>query len=251
MGEGYYPIGYPPSANGAQEARRDVASPAPIPRLKRSTLGDDVYETITALIMGHTLAPGDRINIDALARQLEVSATPLREALARLESDGLVRKRALAGYTVSPLLTRGQFMDMFDMRFVLEGAAARWAAARASAEVKAQILHESASVVPPPPDGDTDGWQAHAAFTKLDAQFHDLIASAADNPLLRDGISRLHAHLHIHRLYFPFAQTGTTGEEHRRIALAIQAGDHDGAEAAMREHLIRARERHLAAFGQA
>lgn len=250
MSGDYYPIGYSPSANGAQKARTDVATPAPIPRLKRSTLGDDVYETLTALIMGHTLAPGDRINIDALARQLEVSATPLREALARLESDGLVRKRALAGYTVSPLLTRSQFMDMFDMRFVLEGAAARWAAARASADMKAQILRESASVIPPQ-DGDTDGWHAHAAFTKLDAQFHDLIASAADNPLLSDGIARLHAHLHIHRLYFPFAQTGTTCEEHRRIALAIQAGDHDGAEAAMREHLMRARERHLAAFGQA
>jgi len=227
-----------------------VASPAPIPRLKRSTLGDDVYETLTTLIMNHTLAPGDRLNIDALARQLEVSATPLREALARLESDGLVRKRALAGYTVSPLLSRSEFMDMFDMRFVLEGAAARWAAARASASVKAQIVREAASVIPPA-DGDTDGWHAHAAFTKLHAQFHDLIASAADNPLLRDGIVRLHAHLHIHRLYFPFAQTGTTGEEHRHIALAIQAGDHDGAEATMREHLIRARERHLAAFGQA
>jgi DNA-binding GntR family transcriptional regulator len=151
---------------------------------------------------------------------------------------------------VSPLLTRSEFVDMFDMRFVLEGAAVRWAAARASASVKAQIVRESASVIPPP-DNDTDGWHAHAAFTKLDAQFHDLIASAADNTLLREGIARLHAHLHIHRLYFPFAQTGTTSEEHRRIALAIQASDHDGAEVAMREHLIRARERHLAAFGQA
>jgi DNA-binding GntR family transcriptional regulator len=208
-----------------------------------------VYETITALIMEHTLAPGDRINIDALARQLEVSATPVREALARLESDGLVRKRALAGYTVSPLLTRSEFMDMFDMRLVLEGAAARWAAARATAEVKSQIVREAGSVVPPE-QHDTDGWHAHAAFTKLDAEFHNLIAAAADNPLLRDGIARLHAHLHIHRLYFPFAQTGTTSEEHHRIALAIQAGDHDGAEAAMRDHLIRARERHLTAFGQ-
>ena len=45
---------------------------------------------------------------------------------------------------------------------------------------------------------------------------------------------RLHAHLHIHRLYFPYAQTGTTNEEHRAIAAAIRAGEPDGAEAAMR-----------------
>lgn len=223
--------------------------PAPIPRLRRSTLGDDVYETITVLIMEHTLAPGDRINIDALARQLEVSATPVREALARLESDGLVRKRALAGYTVSPLLTRAEFMDMFDMRLVLEGAAARWAADRADAPTRERVVAEAASTVAPDRD-DADGWHSHAAFTKLDAQFHDLIAAAAHNPLLSDGIARLHAHLHIHRLYFPYAQAGTTGEEHRRIASAIVAGDPDAAETAMREHLTRARERHLAAFGQ-
>ncbi len=109
-----------------------MASPTQIPPLRRSTLGDGVYEAVKALVMEHTLAPGDRVNIDALARDLEVSPTPLREALARLESDGLVRKRPLAGYTVTPLLTRQEFTDMFDMRLVLEGSAARWAAERAS-----------------------------------------------------------------------------------------------------------------------
>lgn len=220
----------------------------PVPRLRRSTLGDDVHEAITSLIMEHTLAPGDRINIDALSRQLEVSATPVREALARLESDGLVRKRALAGYTVSPLLSRNEFMDMFDMRLVLEGAAARWAASRSGGDAKAQIIREAFDTVAPE-GADSDGWHAHAAFTKLDAQFHDLIATAAANQLLRESIGRLHAHLHIHRLYFPYAQAGTTGQEHQRIAKAIEAADPDGAEAAMREHLTLARERHLAAFG--
>lgn len=225
-----------------------MAAPTPIPPLRRSILGDDVYDTITGLILGHSIAPGDRINIDSLARQLEVSATPVREALARLESDGLVRKRALVGYTVSPLLTRAEFMDMFDMRLVLEGAAARWAAERADPDTQARIVNEAGSMVVPDP-GDADGWPAHAAFTKYDAQFHDLIADAADNPLLREGIARLHAHLHIHRLYFPFAQAGTTNDEHNQIASAIAVADPDAAEAAMREHLVRARQRHLEVFG--
>jgi DNA-binding GntR family transcriptional regulator len=219
----------------------------PIPRLRRSTLGDDVYETLTALVMEHTLAPGDRINIDALARELEVSPTPVREALARLESDGLVRKRPLAGYTVSPLLTRTEFNDMFDMRLVLEGTAARWAAERADAAARQGIVAEAATAIAPVTAG-ADGRHSHAAFTTLDARFHGLIAEAADNPLLRDAIARLHSHLHLHRLYFPFAQSGTTGQEHQVIAAAIAAGDPDGAEAGMREHLTRARERHLPAF---
>jgi DNA-binding FadR family transcriptional regulator len=54
--------------------------------------------------------------------------------------------------------------------------------------------------------------------------------------------------LHIHRLYFPYAQTGTTHDEHRAIAAAIRVGDADAAEAAMRTHLTEARKRHLPAF---
>jgi DNA-binding GntR family transcriptional regulator len=224
-----------------------MSSPAPIPRLRRSTLGEDVYGTLTALVLGHALAPGDRINIEALSRELDVSPTPVREALARLESDGLVRKRPLVGYTVTPLLTRQEFTDMFDMRLVLEGAAARWAALRADKTNRKRIVLEAATTITPA-GADTDGWQSHAAFTRMDAQFHDLVAAVAGNPLLRDGIARLHSHLHLHRLYFPYAQAGTTGEEHRRIAAKIRAGEPDLAEAAMREHLTLARERHLAAF---
>jgi DNA-binding GntR family transcriptional regulator len=226
---------------------RPTGAAAPIPRVRRSTLGEEVYETLKALVMEHTLAPGDRVNIDALARELDVSPTPVREGLARLESDGLVRKRPLAGYTVSPLLTLAEFTDMFDMRLVLEGAAARWAAQRANAELRAEITRQakiSATTAP----ADADRWHSHAEFTNLDAQFHDLIADAAGNPLLRDSIGRLHAHLHLHRLFFPFAEAGTTGREHRRIATAIKAGDPDAAEAAMHDHLTRARERHLPAF---
>src|SRR3954452_4463078 len=92
-------------------------------RLRRSTLGDDIYDVLRARILEHSMQPGDRVNIDALARELEVSQTPIREALARLESDGLVRKRPLVGYTVSPLLTRAEFTRMFEMRLLLECAA--------------------------------------------------------------------------------------------------------------------------------
>jgi DNA-binding GntR family transcriptional regulator len=218
-----------------------MSSQTPLPPARRATLVEDIYESLKALVMEHTLAPGERVNIYALARELEVSQTPVREALARLEADGLVRKRPLAGYTVSPLLTKREFTDMFDMRVVLEGAAARWAATRATALVRTAISTEASSVMPVDHD-------SHAQFTALDARFHDLVADAADNPLLRDSIQRLHAHLHIHRLYFPYAQTGTTSEEHQRIAAAIRTSDPDGAETAMREHLTEARSRHMPAF---
>ncbi|SDT58190.1 GntR family transcriptional regulator [Actinoplanes derwentensis] len=211
--------------------------------IRRSVLSDDVHESLKSLIMDHRLAPEDRLNIDALARELQVSPTPVREALARLESEGLVRKRPLAGYTVSPLLTRDEFNQMFDMRMVLEGPAARWAAEHATAEQRAAVTTEAALPFPAPQAG-----QEHALFTARDARFHDLVAAGAANPLLRDAITRLHAHLHIHRLYFPYTETHSTLGEHDRVAAAVGSGDPAGAEAAMLAHLSAARTRHLRVF---
>lgn len=215
--------------------------------IRRSVLSDDVHESLKSLILEHRLAPEDRLNIDALARELQVSPTPVREALARLESEGLVRKRPLAGYTVSPLLTRDEFNQMFDMRMVLEARAARWAAERATTDERAAVTAEADIPFPAPEDGQ-DGRRSHALFTARDARFHDVVAVAAANPLLRDAITRLHAHLHIHRLYFPYTETHTTLDEHHRVAAAIGTGDQDGAETAMLAHLAAARHRHLRAF---
>ncbi|MDG4839993.1 GntR family transcriptional regulator [Micromonospora sp. WMMD967] len=225
-----------------QETREGRLRPA-----RRLTLADDVYESIKTLVMDHILPPGERVNIDALARELDVSPTPVREALARLEADGLVRKRPLSGYSTTPLLTRAEFDDLFEVRLLLEGATAGRAAAHASTEERQRISTEAAATI----DVEAgDGYRRHAAFTALDATFHDLIAEVAGSPLLRDSITRLHSHLHLHRLYFPVTGAPDTNTEHQRIAAAVAAGDSDAATEAMRAHLIAARERHLPAFDQ-
>ncbi|GHJ49399.1 GntR family transcriptional regulator [Catellatospora sp. TT07R-123] len=213
---------------------------------QRLTLTDDVYESLKTLIMEHAIAPGDRVSIDGLARTLEVSPTPVREALARLESDGLVRKRAMSGYTTTPLLTRAEFEELFEMRLLLEPAAAARAAGHATADDRA-LLQTEAAAQPAVESG--DGYRRHAAFTALDARFHDLVAEVSGSALLRDAIIRLHSHLHLHRLYFPSTtQAGDTAAEHGRIATAVARGDADAAADAMHSHLTAARTRHLPAF---
>ncbi len=67
-------------------------------RSLRTVLSDETYSRIREMLLTHEIAPGERINIDALARDLDVSQTPVREALARLESDDLVIKEPLRGY---------------------------------------------------------------------------------------------------------------------------------------------------------
>jgi DNA-binding GntR family transcriptional regulator len=213
---------------------------------RRTTLADDVYRAVQALVMEHAVAPGERINIDALARRLAVSPTPVREALARLEADGLVRKRPLAGYTAAPLLTRAEFEELVEMRLILETAAARRAAERTWQADKLTELHRAAPLPDPVPGG--RGFAAIAEFTARDARFHHLLAGRAGNRMLCDAIVRLRAHLHLFRLHFPTAHHHTSGAEHQRIVAAVAAADPDGAADAMRAHLLAARERHLPFF---
>lgn len=212
---------------------------------RRTTLATDVYETIKGLLMDHAIAPGAKVNIDGLARELEVSPTPVREALARLESDGLVRKRPLSGYTVAPLLSYEEFEHLFEMRLLLEPAAAARAAQWASEQQRAAIVSEAAAATAPVEES---GYRGFAEFSARDARFHDLIAEAATNGMLSDAITRLHSHLHLHRLYFPHRQAEDTLDEHVAIAQAIAVADSRAAAEAMREHLIRSRGRHVAAF---
>ena len=74
---------------------------------------DGVYDVIYHRLMLLEIAPGARIPIDALARELNVSQTPVREALNRLEREGLVCKEHLIGYSAAPQWTREQFQDLF------------------------------------------------------------------------------------------------------------------------------------------
>lgn len=217
---------------------------------RRLTLTDDVYTSVQTLIMKHQVAPGERINIDALARELRVSPTPVREALARLESDGLVRKRPLAGYTAAPLLTRAEFEELVEMRIVLETAGAQRAAGRTAAgEIDQDDLAGLRSEAElPEPTPDIEGYAGIAAFTAQDARFHNLLAELSGNRMLHAAVVRLRSHLHLFRLHFPTAHYGISGREHHRIVDAVHTGDPDGAAAGMRAHVLAARERHLPYF---
>ena len=195
--------------------------------VRRRTLGDEVYEALKAKIMDHSIAPGERIGIDALARDLDVSPTPVREALARLESDGLVGKKPMVGYNATALLTRDEFEHLFEVRLLLEPAAAAHTAERGVAI--ANVEPEDTAV---------------AAFTSADADFHEAIALGSGNPLLAESLLRLHAHLHLHRLYVPGDPLIHTMPEHESIVEAIASRAPEAAAKAMTDHLLAARDRH-------
>lgn len=208
----------------------------------RHALADDVYERLKALIMDHVVAPGERIPIDVVARELGVSQTPVREALARLEADGLVTKIAMRGYCATSLLSRSQLGELYQLRLLIEPWAAAEAARRATADDVARLVEELASCGDAPSAGDHESYRA---ITAHDHRFHDLILAIAGNAVVREAFARTHAHLHLFGLYYGSGMGTRTLEEHRAVVTKIQAHDPDAAHEAMRRHLLDARDRLL------
>lgn len=96
--------------------------------IERRGLRDHVHERILELLLSGGLEPGTRLGIDTIARDLDVSPTPVREAMVQLERTGLVTREALKGYRVAPPLGAEQLAELFDARLMLETTAARMAA---------------------------------------------------------------------------------------------------------------------------
>ena len=167
-------------------------------RPTRTVLSDETYDLIRSMLLRHEISPRQRINIDALARELNVSQTPVREALARLESDDLVVKEPLRGYRATNLLTVQQITELFQFRGVIEPWAATMAARQVAEEGKQRIREEldrgrEAEALSPD--------EAYAAMSEHDARFHTLIAGLSGNELVEDAYVRTHCHLHLFRLY--------------------------------------------------
>jgi DNA-binding GntR family transcriptional regulator len=200
---------------------------------ERPPLADDVHDVLVDMLMNHTLAPGSRLNIEVLAKALGVSPTPVREALARVEAEGLVVKEPRRGYLVAPLISLEDLHSLIDFRLLIEPEAAAAAARRATPEQRARLQELARS-------GGADD-SNDPAVNRLgmvyDARFHDAVAELAGNPWLRESLVRLRSHLHMYRLYYHARQGAATYVEHVIIADAIASGDPDRAATAMRDHL--------------
>jgi DNA-binding GntR family transcriptional regulator len=222
----------------------DVASAGTsIPR--PNSLAEDVYDAIFAQLMALRIAPGSRITVDNLVRELNVSHTPIREALGRLEGEGLVLRTQHVGYRAAPQITRRRFNELYELRLLLEPHAAAEASQRVDAAELAG-LKESAGAMERR-DG-SDERSRYSNFARQDAVFHDRILQIAGNELIRQTLALQHTHFHIFRLLFHARVTEEALGEHAAIIAAFAAADPSRAEAAMRNHIECSRDRLLPAF---
>ncbi len=217
-------------------------------------LADRVYADIIAIIDEGRLAPGDRLPSESgLAQRCGASRTIVREALARLASDGITRSRRGAGSYVKrrpserlgahvPPTGIAAAFGTYELRFVLEAEAARLAARRRSSAQLAAIedaLEALRNALLSSAPAHEEDWLLHRAIALATA--NGAFVSAFDQ--LRDDLLRvLKAGVDISRSRPPEAIAAMIGE-HDGIVDAIRAGDGDGAALAMRWHLFQGRKR--------
>ncbi len=216
-----------------------TSSPAVLPPV-RAALVDGVYEAIKTWIMDSVRGPGVRANIDALARALDVSPTPVREALVRLDAEGFVTKEQSRGYTVTAPLTASQVADLYEFRLLLEPWAAGRAADRVDAAAGQRLFDELATCPDAPAD---DSYETYRALTAHDQRFHDLILEVAGNDEARRAFASTNCHVHLFRLSYGRGMGVEALREHRAVAEAIVGGDNAAAAAAMAAHLTQSSDR--------
>lgn len=193
---------------------------------------EDIYEQIKSMVVGFSIPPEQRINEVGLARQLDVSRTPLREALNRLVSERLIDFRPGTGFFCRPLQVQNIY-DLYELRQIIEVATVRMACARGSdadiAALKAALKAHGM---------DTQGKTVSEACA-LDEAFHISIAQLTGNASLVSQLIRINEQLRFIRWVDMSARVKTTKGEHRKIMRALIRRDADKAEQVMTTHISR------------
>jgi DNA-binding GntR family transcriptional regulator len=192
--------------------------------------GEVAYRYIRNAIQTEQFKPGERLREIDLAKLIGLSRTPIREALSWLESEGLVAHDPVRGVVVAEL-DYSMVTELYYMREVLEGTAARLVAQHAS-DVEISILddlcqqYEAAL-------GD------QAALTASNRRFHDTLYRCSHNRYLLNMVTVLHDALTLlggTTLDTP-ERAAETLREHRAVVTAIRARDAEAAEQALRAHI--------------
>ncbi len=204
--------------------------------------GDATYFALINAIRAGQYAPGDRLREVEIAERLSLSRTPIREALRRLEGDGIVEHRPRIGAVIRQL-SHAEIVELYEMRAILERSAAELATKHAvSAEIDAleQLNAQIADSVADP---------ANAAA--LNQQFHRILYQAARNRFLLDAARSLtNALLLLGPTTLADAERiAVVCQQHRAIIDAMKAGDAEAAADAAEAHLQTSLRHRLSVLG--
>lgn len=196
--------------------------------ISRATLAEQVYEEIKRAILMQEIQPGTRLNEIEIAEAYHVSPTPVREALNKLRSSGLVEYRGFHGHFVT-CFTPADIDKIFDVRRVLECLAVSEAGPRLTPDEISKLRQQAVLMAGSVPD-------AHEA----NRRFHQVFVIKSENRWLQRMMAELNDLLLLVRSPLTKLSSGQqSSSEHLAIVDALEAGDFVRAELAMAEHVRR------------
>ncbi|WP_285725720.1 GntR family transcriptional regulator [Psychromicrobium xiongbiense] len=216
---------------------------------KREVLRGEVQSMIVDRLTAGLWEPGQRLSIEALARDLDVSPTPVREALASIERFGPIEYHANRGYIVAPPLTSEQLGEIIDARQVIESAAlsrafVQWPSFVDELRERHAEHAETVAALRNEQSVDFSLVQKHFA---ADAEFHGTFFRYAGNRYL-DGMRNMLG-WDVHRTRQTWAEgpehvdSEDALREHAKILACVEDRNHDGALRALHDHLESVRQR--------
>lgn len=210
--------------------------------VERHTLADQVYASLKTAIIGGDLQPGERLKELEIALSLGASRTPVREALSRLQQEGLIRQLKSGGLTVVEL-AEDDVREIFGLIKVLESHAARLATEHITDE---QLEHLRALCDRAEPLAETD----LERLSELNYQFHEMLIAASGQRRLQDLIRNLRSAMQPYRavtLAAPRFRTRSV-RDHRAMLDRLTRRDADGLAKLLGDHLDVAQEVTIAAL---
>ena len=193
----------------------------------------DIYETLKKKIINFELMPGQLLMVQQLSKEMEISRTPVREAMVRLKEDGFVEEAPGRKFRVTGI-TESYIRDLYELRIMLETAAVRQSAGKIT---KAQINAFRALVKKMERAYNSND---RAALMDYDLDFHNNILSLFKNAIITEWMCRMRDHQQRIR----YLTSGIAGrlseslEEHAAFVDSLESGDYALAEAQLREHLV-------------
>lgn len=208
--------------------------------MARKKSSDEAYDHIQDLILSMKILPGRNVTEHALSKQIGIGRTPVREALARLESEGLIfsNKGRKTVYT----LTIKEIKEIFEIKSALEGAIARWAAERGADSDRnklREILEEMKGHASKRPENEDQRKKYLDEWIELDKNLHKVIFKMAKSPKAQQIIENLNLQWHRTRIsvYALEGRILRSSKEHEKFVNHIIQQEGEKAEKAMKSHL--------------
>ena len=197
---------------------------------------DEVYATVLAAIVEARLSAGTPLSQNKLAARLGVSRTPVREALLRLERDGLVQRLPDSGFAVASI-TAAEVHEACDLLDLLDTYVYQRAAENLSQEQRSDLLELAESLVTKAESGDTEGWR------EADKRYHAVVMSAASNRFVTQYLQQTRQRVQRFWLQTPYVggRLRTCSQDHVTLAQAMLDADGQKLSETVHAHIERMR----------